>query len=66
MFDLMTALKLVIDRGGSDLHLKAGGSPLVRINGELEWLDPTLNPLESRDTETVLHDLLARGTPRGV
>ena len=58
MFDLMTALKLVIDRGGSDLHLKAGGSPLVRINGELEWLDPTLNPLESRDTETVLHDLL--------
>ena len=58
MFDLLTALELVIERGGSDLHLKAGGRPLVRIAGELGWLDPTLNPLEPRDTEQVLHDVL--------
>jgi len=58
MFDLITALELVIARGGSDLQLKAGGSPLVRIHGELDWLDPTLKALEARDTEQVVHDLL--------
>ncbi|MGH2839585.1 MAG: type IV pili twitching motility protein PilT, partial [Solirubrobacteraceae bacterium] len=59
MFDLISALERVIERGGSDLHLKAGSRPLVRINGELDWLDPHDAELDSYDTEKVLHELVS-------
>jgi twitching motility protein PilT len=59
MFHLIPALERVIERGGSDLHLKAGSRPLVRINGVLDWLDPKADELEPWDTEKVLHDLLS-------
>ncbi|MBT8197511.1 MAG: type IV pilus twitching motility protein PilT [Acidimicrobiia bacterium] len=41
--DLLTVL---IDRGGSDLHLTAGSSPQIRVNGRLAALDqfPMMKP----------------------
>ncbi len=59
MFDLISALERVIERGGSDLHLKAGSRPLVRVNGELDWLDPRADELDAYDTEKVLRELLS-------
>jgi twitching motility protein PilT len=59
MFDLLTALHRVIELGGSDLHLKAGAPPIVRINGELTRLDPQADMLGAWDTEKVLHELLS-------
>ena len=35
MFDLNTALRRVIETDGSDLHLKVGSRPVVRVDGHL-------------------------------
>ena len=35
MVQVQDLLKLTIESGASDLHLKAGGVPVLRINGEL-------------------------------
>jgi twitching motility protein PilT len=46
MIDVEKLLRTVIERGASDLHLKAGRPPLLRINGQLTeqsgW--PVLDP----------------------
>jgi twitching motility protein PilT len=57
-FDLATALTQVVDRGASDLHLKAGNRPLVRLEGRLDWLDAEIAPLSPWHTEEILHQLL--------
>jgi twitching motility protein PilT len=36
MFDLDTALRYLVEAGGSDLHLKVPSKPLIRVDGELE------------------------------
>ena len=56
-FDLHQALQYVADKEGSDLHVKVGSPPMVRIAGELEPLPdiPTLTP---PDTEEALHEIL--------
>jgi len=38
-------LKKLIEKDGSDLHLKVGNKPIIRISGELVRLDeePVLN-----------------------
>ena len=59
MFDLNSALRRVVERGGSDLHLKAGSAPLLRINGELDWLDPDAPPLDPGATAGVLRELVS-------
>ena len=43
-------LQHCVERGGSDLHLKAGGPAYVRIDGELKPITQ-LPPLSSTDTE---------------
>ncbi|HEY7004706.1 MAG TPA: hypothetical protein VH281_10510, partial [Gaiellaceae bacterium] len=50
--DLDGLLARLIDRGGSDLHLKAASPAMVRIDGDLEALDERL--LTEEDMETVL------------
>jgi len=57
MFDVQTALRNLVIRGGSDLHLKVAAPPLFRINGVLGAYagDP---PLTAEDTERALHELL--------
>jgi twitching motility protein PilT len=57
-FDLVAAIEHVVDSGASDLHLKAGNRPLIRINGQLGPLGEDAEPLKPRDTESALHSLL--------
>ncbi len=57
-FDFAAAIKRLIDAGGSDLHLKVGNRPLMRVHGELGYLDETSRPLTPPDTEELLHELL--------
>ncbi|MDQ3895635.1 MAG: PilT/PilU family type 4a pilus ATPase [Actinomycetota bacterium] len=50
-------LRHLVDVGGSDLHLKAGGPAYVRVDGELMAVD-TLPPLTPSDTETFARQLM--------
>jgi len=58
MFDVKAALRELVDKGGSDLHLKVGSAPLYRVNGEL-GLDESVQPLSAEDTEGALGALLS-------
>jgi twitching motility protein PilT len=44
--------------GGSDLLLKVGNRPLIRVNGVLQAVDPAAGPLQPMETEQLLHDML--------
>jgi twitching motility protein PilT len=57
MFEVKQALRELVDRGGSDLHLKVGTGPLYRVDGELT-ADPGSQPLTVEDTESALESLL--------
>jgi twitching motility protein PilT len=57
VFDVQAALRELIAREGSDLHLKVSSSPLFRINGRLQ-ADTNLPVLSAQDTESALHQLL--------
>ncbi|HEY7934253.1 MAG TPA: type IV pilus twitching motility protein PilT [Solirubrobacteraceae bacterium] len=57
MFDVQTALRNLVLRGGSDLHLKVSAPPLFRINGLLGAYAGE-GPLSEEDTERALHELL--------
>jgi twitching motility protein PilT len=57
-FDLQQALRDVVDRGGSDLHVKVGSPPVVRIAGALQPL-PGAGTLTGADTDQALHEMLA-------
>ncbi len=56
MFDVKQALRELVERGGSDLHVKVGSPPLYRVNGELSLAD--VDPLNAEDTEGALKQLL--------
>jgi twitching motility protein PilT len=56
--DIAEALVQLVDLGGSDLCLKVGNRPLVRIDGKLRWLDETAVQLAPKDTMDVLHAVL--------
>ncbi len=58
MFDVKAALRELVAKEGSDLHLKVGSSPLYRVHGELT-LDTSSPPLERSDTDQALRDLLS-------
>jgi twitching motility protein PilT len=57
MFDVHTALRELVTRGGSDLHLKVGSPPLFRIQGALGPIAGT-QALATEDTERALQELL--------
>jgi twitching motility protein PilT len=57
MFDVHAALRELVARGGSDLHLKVDSPPLYRVQGSL-GPDAGTQPLSAQDTEDVLHALL--------
>ncbi len=58
MFDVEASLRDLVDRGGSDLHLKVGSRPLFRVDGNLgaEHDGPVL---DAQDTERAMKSLLA-------
>ncbi len=43
MFDVKAALRELVEKEGSDLHLKVGSAPLYRVHGELT-LDERVEP----------------------
>jgi twitching motility protein PilT len=58
MFDVKAALRELVEKGGSDLHLKVDSAPLYRVNGELT-IDQSGQPLSAEDTEGALRALLS-------
>ncbi|MBI4688331.1 MAG: type IV pilus twitching motility protein PilT [Nitrospirae bacterium] len=50
--DINALLKKAIDMGASDLHIKAGSHPIVRINGAISFI-PGEKRLTSEDTEEI-------------
>ena len=50
MADIDGLLKIMSDRGSSDLHIKVGSPPAIRLNGKLVILPdlPSLNPDQTR------------------
>src|SRR5881392_1902249 len=58
MFDVKQALRELVEKGGSDLHLKAGSAPLFRVNGSLA-IDEGAPQLRAEDTEGALRQLLS-------
>jgi twitching motility protein PilT len=57
MFDVKQAMRDLVERGGSDLHLKVGAAPLFRVNGELAPREGVAE-LTAEDTEHALKQLL--------
>jgi twitching motility protein PilT len=57
MFDVMPALRELVAKEGSDLHLKVGSAPLYRVHGEL-IKDASTPPLSADDTDGALKALL--------
>ncbi|UCH34827.1 MAG: type IV pilus twitching motility protein PilT [Armatimonadota bacterium] len=50
-------LKLVVERQGSDLHIRAGEPPVIRVHGDLQRTDyPRLN---SADVKQIVYDILS-------
>ncbi len=56
MFDIDSALRTLIEREGSDLHIKVNAPPIVRLHGELAHLEG-YQPLTGEDTEKALRDI---------
>ena len=60
-FNFKTVLQQLVQRGASDLHLKVGRPPTLRLHGELTPLEmPALRP---EDLKTLAEQLM---TPRQV
>jgi twitching motility protein PilT len=57
-FDIDEALRYVVEREGSDLHLKVPSPPVARIHGELRPIEGS-QPLEPGDTEAALDHIVA-------
>ena len=58
MFDVEAALRELIAKKGSDLHLKVGNKPLFRVDGELAAKQDA-SVLSAEDTEHALEVLLS-------
>jgi len=56
MFEIDSALRTLIERGGSDLHVKVGVPPTARLHGELAPLEG-YQPLTPADTEKGFQDM---------
>jgi twitching motility protein PilT len=56
MFEIDSALRTLIERQGSDLHVKVGVPPTARMHGELAPLEG-YQPLRPEDTERAFQDM---------
>jgi twitching motility protein PilT len=56
-FDIDAALRHVVEREGSDLHVKVDSPPMARVHGALAAIDGTL-PLTGEDTDSALEHIL--------
>ena len=55
-FDIDAALKYLVDREGSDLHVKVDSPPVARVHGDL-WALKGADVLTPADTEKALHKI---------
>src|ERR1700752_4823159 len=55
-FDVDAALRYVVEREGSDLHIKADSPPMARVHGTLCPIEGAAN-LTAADTEKMLHSV---------
>jgi twitching motility protein PilT len=60
MFDIDAALRTLVEREGSDLHLKIPSPPVLRVHGTLTPLEGH-RPLEPEDTEAALREIAPPG-----
>ena len=56
MFAIDSALRTLVERDGSDLHVKVAAPPTIRLHGELVPLEGH-EPLSSEDTERAFHEI---------
>jgi twitching motility protein PilT len=56
-FDIDAALRYVVEREGSDLHVKVPSPPMARVHGELRPVEGAA-PLTPEDTEAALGHIL--------
>jgi twitching motility protein PilT len=56
--EIAKTLEQLVGAGGSDLCLKAGNRPLIRVDGKLRWLDDTAIKLSPADIVDVLHAIV--------
>jgi twitching motility protein PilT len=56
MFDIDSALRTLVERDGSDLHVKVNSPPIARMQGELIPLEG-FGVLSEQDTEKAFHDM---------
>jgi twitching motility protein PilT len=61
VIDLDQALRVLVERGGSDLHLKGGAPPMARINGELEPLGESWPAVDVTEIEAVFREMVGDG-----
>ena len=54
--DITKLLRTLTEEGGSDLHLKVGSAPIVRVDGELRHLD--LPRLTHQETSAIAQAIL--------
>jgi twitching motility protein PilT len=55
-FEIDSALRYMVEREGSDLHIKADSPPVARVHGDL-WAIQGSEQLASSDTEAALKDI---------
>ena len=55
-FDIDAALTYLVEREGSDLHLKVGSPPVARVHGDL-WALKGAETLTGEDTHAVLEHI---------
>ena len=58
MLDLDQVLREVVQRGGSDLHLKVGARPYIRIDGKLEAT--AFDAIGAQDTERIAFAIMPK------
>jgi len=61
MFDVQEAMRELVKREGSDLHLKVGSKPLFRVHGKLA-VEQDWPVLSAEDTERALNELLRQNS----
>ena len=54
-YEMVSLLRMLVDRGGSDLHLGVDNPPVGRIHGHLQFFGE--NPLTSEDTERLMKSI---------
>ena len=58
MVDLNQLLRATVERGASDLHVKVGATPFIRIDGLLEPIE--IEPVSAEDTERIAFSIMPK------